>query len=108
MDSPNRNKIINVKKRPYPRHFGECHASDMDTPKRARKNWSICKKKIKMQTIKIRNLQQAKSRLKARICSLNSLLKFLKKKYDLTETAQCIIHESAPGILGEICQRSRK
>lgn len=77
-----------------PRYVGDCLSDEMETPRKAKRNWHLAKEKINFQKKKIIRLQQQNRRLRARVVCLKSLLKHLKNLNLITENAHVAIDVS--------------
>lgn len=76
------------------RYIGDMTSSDFSTPEKRRKNINVMKRTIGDQRKKIHTLQMKVRRLGKRVTSLTTLLKDLREKSLITETAETSIRVS--------------
>lgn len=67
---------------------GDLNSDDFSTPRKAKRNWQIARNAIIVQRQKNKSLQRTRRRLKDRVISLTSLLKYLRNNQMISETAQ--------------------
>ncbi|KAJ3655493.1 hypothetical protein Zmor_014623 [Zophobas morio] len=94
-----RRKIINK------RYMGDWSSEATITPKKAGVQLRMAKQQLQKQSRQIRNLQQAKRRLKANIFSMKSMLKFFREKNFISSQAEDVIKTTQPDESGEIIRR---
>ncbi|KAJ3661908.1 hypothetical protein Zmor_006283 [Zophobas morio] len=94
-----RRKIINK------RYMGDWSSEATITPKKAGVQLRMAKQQLQKQSRQIRNLQQAKRRLKANIFSMKSMLKFFREKNFISSQAEDVIKATQPDESGEIIRR---
>ncbi|XP_044754813.1 uncharacterized protein LOC123313830 [Coccinella septempunctata] len=103
--SPRTSRKRKLKRTSY---MGDISDSDFSCPKRARRSFAVAKRVIQQKNRRLKTLQQANRRLKSQVNNLKSLLKHLRKKNIMSESAEEVIESSVSTDVADLIKRILK
>ncbi|CAH1974848.1 unnamed protein product [Acanthoscelides obtectus] len=95
--------VSTPRKRRLKRYVGDLSSDDFSTPRKSKSNYRLMKSSLMTLRKKVKSLQTSVAALRRRIKTLSGLLKLLKQKNHITDSAETVLKVSR--LMKTVCPR---